>query len=289
MGSNREADILAVDRGTQASAHHQANDRLLMNQVCAQLERTGFSILRIDEDDLHSLSSDLIPDRIISMAQAPSNTAHLGTLESQGRVMVNSFTSILHTYRSFLTIAMAKRPQLPFARGAVLTSIAPDEVEDRVETLHARFSQHLGSDFWLKRGDVHAAHENDVLQPGSETAFALALRELYDRGVETAVVQQHIPGDVYKFYGVAEQKFFHLQSFETGQPAPDDGGVLESMAMHTANYLDLSIFGGDAVRTESGWIMIDINAWPSFSTVRDQATIPIVEEIVERFNRGGDS
>ncbi len=289
MTSEESGRVLAVDRGTQGSEHHRTNDRLLMDGVSARLEEIGFTVERVDEGELTNLSTDHVPSRIISMAQAPSNTSFLGTLESQGRVLVNSFTSILHTYRSFLTIAMAKRPQLPFARGAVLTSIAPDEVEDRVESLYARFSQHLGSDFWLKRGDIHAAHEQDVLQPGSEARFAGALRQMYDRGVETAVVQQHIDGEVCKFYGVADHRFFHLQNFETAEPANDDGGVLEAMAMHTADYLDLSIFGGDAVRTPSGWIMIDINAWPSFSTVRDQAIGPIVDTIVERFKRGEGS
>ena len=275
--------ILAVDRGTQGTENHKVNDRLLMDAVSAELRTRGFEISRVNEEEVTSLDPDGVPGRIISMAQHPSHTSHLATLEAQGRVMVNSFSSILHTYRSFLTIAMAKRPQLPFARGAVLTSIAPEEVEDRAQALFHRFEQHLGSDFWLKRGDVHAAHPSDVLQPHDSNGFARALQEMYDRGVETAVVQQHIDGVVHKFYGVASGGFFHLQDFESGETRQDDGGVLESMAMMTAEYLDLSIFGGDAVRTPSGWIMIDINAWPSFSTVRDEAVVPIVEEIVRRF------
>ena len=273
--------ILAVDRGTQGSEIHQTRDRLLMESVCMRLEREGFSIDRIDEDDLESLEH--APPRVISMAQAPRNTARLAELEADGVVVVNSFASVLQTYRSFLTIAMARRPQLPFAPGAVMTSLDPNELDPQIDILFERFSSGLDLPFWLKRGDVHAAHENDVQLVGSRDAFVAGIAELRGRGVETAVVQKHIEGDVFKFYAVAGGRFFHLASFESGDPVIGGDQVLENLAMHTGDYLDLTVFGGDAVRSSAGWILIDINAWPSFGTVREPGAQAIVDALLERF------
>lgn len=275
-------EVLAVDRSTQGTDVHQVNDRRLMDAVCGRLEQEGFSVERIDETALPTRRDDL-PRRIISMAQAPKNTAHLANLESDGHVVVNSFTGILQTYRSFLTIAMAKRPQLPFAPGAVMTSLDPAEIDDHLAGLYERFAGHLGLPFWMKRGDVHAAHDNDVVAARSADDFVAAVHEMRSRGVETAVVQKHIDGPVFKFYGVAGGRFFHLQEFETGRSVDAGDIVLESLAMNMADYLDLTIFGGDAVRTPDGWIVIDLNAWPSFGTVRDEATPAIVDAILERF------
>ncbi len=275
--------ILAVDRGTQGSDHHRVNDRLLMDEVTAALSSLGSEVERIGEDELPAFSFDMTIDMIVSMAQSPVNTPRLGEVEAAGTLVVNSFSSILHTYRSFLTMSMAKRPQIPYARGAVLTSIAPEDVEDHAGDLYQRFKHHLGSDFWLKRGDVHAAHQNDVVQPRSAEDFALALAEMHGRGVQTAVVQQHIEGLVCKYYGVEGGQFFHAQEFETSVTVDDDGGVLESLASFAAEYLDLTVYGGDAVKTDNGWVLIDVNAWPSFSTVRTEAVPAIVSALLDRW------
>lgn len=282
-----ENRILAVDRGTQGREIHQTRDRLLLDSVCSRLERLGYDIERIGENQLPEVDPASSPGRIISMAQAPENTARLAELEAAGAVVVNSFSSILQTYRSFLTIAMARRPQLPFAPGAVLTSLDPEEIDSQVDILFDRFSGTLGTPFWLKRGDVHAAHERDVQSVSTPEEFTTAISDMRDRGVATAVVQKHIEGDVYKFYAVAGGRFFHLASFETGQPVIGGDRVLENLAMHTGDYLDLTVFGGDAVRTGSGWILIDVNAWPSFGTVREPGAQAIVEALLERFGSDG--
>src|SRR5690606_11871535 len=148
--------------------------------------------------------------------------------------VINSFNGVLQTYRSFLTIAMARRPQLPFAPGAVMTSIDPEEIDPHFTDLFERFSGNLGLPFWLKRGDLHAAHPNDVLLVTERTRFESGIAEMRERGVETAVVQKHIPGVVYKFYAVSDGRFFHLQEFETGAPVSAGDPVLVNLAMHTA-------------------------------------------------------
>jgi hypothetical protein len=47
--------------------------------------------------------------------------------------------------------------------------------------------------------------------------------------------------------------------------------------------MDLEVYGGDAIITpESKIYVIDINSWPSFARVRDEAKVHIAEHIYSK-------
>lgn len=283
--SSSHPDILLVDRATQARDDHATNDRLLLDEIGRQVSAADYSITRIGEGELEAYLADNEPQRIVSMAQDPQNTALLAPLEAAGARIVNSFTAVLQTYRSFLAVAMAKRPDLPFVPSSVFTSIRTDDLggdEGRVfENLVNRF----GPELWIKRGDVHAAHAEDVQRVDTVDRFLAALASFRRRSVETVVVQPHVPGHVVKFYAVADDRFFHLQDFETGATLETPMLELRSAAFESARFLGLTIFGGDAVISSRGFTIIDINAFPSFGTVRMKAVPSIVDAILESFAR----
>ncbi len=56
---------------------------------------------------------------------------------------------------------------------------------------------------WVKRGDVHATEAGDVCFNGDAAALDASLARFAARGIARAVVQDHVPGDLIKFYGVA--------------------------------------------------------------------------------------
>jgi hypothetical protein len=127
---------------------------------------------------------------------------------------------------------------------------------------------------WLKRGGVHAERPEDVLPlPLADLAHGLA--DFAGRGITLAAVQEHVPGPVVKFYGVADGSLFHAYESETKQPVTGglaDLAALRALAFRAAAALRLDIFGGDVVMASPRRpVLIDLNDWPSFAPIRAQA------------------
>jgi hypothetical protein len=110
------------------------------------------------------------------------------------------------------------------------------------------------------------------------------LESLRSRWVEQAVLQEHIHGDLIKFYGVIPQQwfrhFYHKPEEATGYPfSPDE---IRETAELAARKLGLQVYGGDIVVTEKAHYLIDINSWPSFAICREEAAEQIAGCLVRR-------
>ena len=146
---------------------------------------------------------------------------------------------------------------------------------------------------WVKRYDFHATQANDVIFAGSAAEWRAALSSFADRGIPFVVVQDHVPGDLIKFYGVHQVGavtpswfawFYHRDQTLAGHAF--DEAVLRKSATAAASALGVEIFGGDAIVGPDGRPMIiDLNAWPSFARYRDAASEAIAEHLAGRFNR----
>src|SRR5207245_433813 len=68
---------------------------------------------------------------------------------------------------------------------------------------------------WVKRGDVHAERPEDVIATSLEHVDD-ALHAFRQRGIPWVALQQHIPGPVVKFYGVADGRFFNWYGADAG-------------------------------------------------------------------------
>jgi hypothetical protein len=132
-------------------------------------------------------------------------------------------------------------------------------------------------EFWVKRGDVHAQQSGDVVRTTREL-LPDALRMFGDRGVRQVAVQAHVVGPVLKFYGVGDGSFFHAFR-EDGRPVDGDTvdiTALRRLAFAAARVVGLRVFGGDAVvASRTAPVLVDLNDWPSFAPVREQAAAAI--------------
>ncbi len=112
---------------------------------------------------------------------------------------------------------------------------------------------------------------------------ARALEGMAARGIGTAVLQEHVAGDLIKFYGIQSaeagahakaewfQWFYHRDQRLAGHSF--DAASLEQAATQVASALGLEVYGGDAIAAPSGrLVVIDVNAWPSFSLYRETAS-----------------
>ena len=130
--------------------------------------------------------------------------------------------------------------------------------------------------------------------PHREKGWQEALHGFAKRGIPFVVAQEHVPGDLVKFYGVRNamapmdsnwfEWFYHRDkgmlgySFEVAR--------LRRAAFGAAAALGLEIFGGDAIIQANGEpVIVDINAWPSYARYRDRAAQVIADHLTERFQR----
>lgn len=263
--------LLAVARGTQHAAAHVTNDALMFALVCTGLRDAGYDVTLLPEDQLEDfVRGNELPHRIVSMAQQPANVALLKRLEERGSTVVNSTSAVMNCFRTNLVERLRGTP-IPFAYSRISSA-------DRLD--FEEMSATLGSPFWVKRGDIHAAHPNDVVLVRDEDRCRDVAEDFRARGISQLVVQSHLEGPVIKFYAVKGRRFFHVQDFESGQPLDTFPDGLQDTAEAVADVLGLAIFGGDAVLTAEGFALIDINAWPSFGSVREYAAPQMVGEIL---------
>jgi hypothetical protein len=146
-------------------------------------------------------------------------------------------------------------------------------------------------DCWIKRFDFHAIHREDVTYVSNLEEAKVILKEYAIRGIATAVINEHLIGDLVKFYGVAGTGFFYwfypnLQHSKFGyekvngiaHEIPFDKERLQRLCNEAAEVLNLKIFGGDCIIDEDGTMrLLDFNDWPRFAPCRNQAALHIAD------------
>lgn len=275
--------LVAISRSPAYSPlQHGANDRAILDAVVGELESFGWRATRLTEQD--AVSAPLPPATLyLNMCQGRAASEALRQQEALGRRFFNRPSSVLGCHRHRLIPAL-ERAGIPTPGTVFLPTDEPITINSR-EALQ-RFAP---GPLWLKRGGVHAERPEDVvsLEPHQ---LERGLEKLADRGIMLAAAQEHVPGPVVKFYGVARGAFFHAYDSETGEPVTDrlvDGDALRALAFRAAAVLRLDIFGGDVVVTHRRRpVLIDLNDWPSFAPVRADAARAIAGHVHAARPRG---
>ncbi|OFY16497.1 MAG: hypothetical protein A2X11_12340 [Bacteroidetes bacterium GWE2_42_24] len=259
----------AIARGQRYSPNHIGNDAQILKLTIRHIEEAGHSVQVYDED---SITPELVSENyIFNMIRGRYALTVLQRLEGQGALVINPTSGVKNCYRSRLAKLLPKAG-IPVPAGiCVSTSTMKFDLPIKANPFTA----------WVKRGDVHAIHREDITQVYSENELYGILREYHRRGIEEAVVQEHVAGPVVKFYAVRGSGFFHWYFHEGTGKAEFNTKQLEDIAEKCANTLNVDIYGGDAVIGSDGAIsIIDLNDWPSFAPVRDVASKHIAELII---------
>jgi glutathione synthase/RimK-type ligase-like ATP-grasp enzyme len=264
--------FMGVRRKTEFSPNHIENDLLIISRTADHLQSLGVNVVLVDEAKL--TIGAVKEDVIFSMAQGPLGTRILNDISRRrSPLIINSPESVMACYR----YNMVKRlpcEGIPFPRSIVLDTGSADAAE--VEEMTTR-------KIWVKRGDVHAVHKEDVAVAYNLNEAMTILREFDNRGIKTAVLQENVHGDTVKFYAVRESKFFHWYYLNGSNQSSFDREELKRLATRSAEILGLWIYGGDAIIEANGAItIIDINDWPSFAPVREEASAVIANLIYEK-------
>jgi len=263
--------FIAIARGSRYSPNHVGNDSKIMALTIDHIRAKGHTVTIYDEDQLRP---DLIKTPyIFSMIRGSRSLKILQEAEKQGALVINSTRGVYNCYRENLARLLP---------GAGVNIPATMVFDTQKEVKHIPFAG-IPFKVWIKRGDVHAIHREDVTLVYSLEELNEVIREYNRRGIGAAVVQEHITGPVVKFYAVKNTPFFHFYFHDRTTALPFDTSLLKSMAQRSAEILDVDIYGGDAVIGAEGDIrIIDLNDWPSYAPVRDEASKWIAKVILEK-------
>lgn len=238
-------------------------DRAILEAAMAEIERTlsfSTSIAMVEESEVPFLK-DKDFDLVLTMAQSQDilnyQEQHLSDL-----TIWNSPQAIRNCYRKAMSQALinANVNYVPFQLVATNGS--------------SNFSFEPNTSYWLKRSDFHAIADEDVTLAENAQEALDKLNQFRKRGIAEVIVQKHIAGPIYKFYGVAD-KFFKPIKLRAPANWQETANVaaLEKMATTSAKELGLQVYGGDAILDEKGnFHLIDVNDWPSFRLCREEAS-----------------
>lgn len=289
-------NIIGISRGTRFSPNHVGNDAAIYNKVIEELLRMGHSVRSYAEDEFANASldelagaslegtfeslSDGLPDVVVTMARDKQTLARLLEWEARGVRIINSPRGILNCVRRPMTELLLAH-KVPHPRSWIVATDEPFPLE-------------VTFPCWLKRGDSHAMVKQDVCYASTRDEAIRVVADMRERGIPSVVINEHLVGDLVKFYGVQGNDFFHwfYPSSEShskfgleaingqAQGLPFDPAQLKQYADEAARVLDVPVYGGDAVVMADGSIrIIDFNDWPSFAPCREEAARAIAGRV----------
>jgi len=251
-------DFLGVARERVYSPGKVDDDRAIIDAVAARL--AGAHRVRVvsGEAPLPEIGP---PTIVFAMCQGPAALRVLRRWEASGVRVINTPAAIANTHRERM-LAAFERHGVAHPTSVLLRTDGGDELPPWVD-----------AGAWLKRGDVHATEPDDVVRIDGRAAARGALAAMHGRGIATALVQQHVAGDVIKFYAVRGSFFTCVAPRGAEPPAHDQQRAMNALAAAAAAALELEVYGGDCVRDrhQNLWL-IDLNDWPSYAPCRSGAS-----------------
>lgn len=277
---DKRTRIIGVSRGNEFSPNNVSNDAAIFRTVVEELRKKGCRVSVHTEKAF--VKQQIEADFIFDMARDEATIERLKELEDQGALVINSAYGILNCRRKAMTELLMQNG-IPHPQSYVVPT-------------NQEFSLNLFP-CWLKRGNSHAIVKEDVVYVECKEEADHALADFCRRGIPEAIVNEHLVGDLVKFYGVLDTDFFYTfypseQSHSKfGLEAingecrgfPFDVKRLQAYANRAAEVLNVPIYGGDCVVSSTGEIrIIDFNDWPSFARCHKEAGVWIADYIYRR-------
>lgn len=267
--------ITGIYREQAHSPGRVDDDAAIMRAVGDTLAERGFPVELIDAEALGEAHFA----NLFVMCERGAVLDRLAEMEKAGAIVVNSPVAIRNTYRHRM-VELFARAHVPTPKSWVVATDAK--------------AQRPADCAWVKRYDFHATQRDDVMYAASDTGWAEALRRFAGRGIPFVVAQEHVAGDLIKFYGVRDDSrpvadnwfawFYHRDKGMLGHAF--DAARLRDAAFAAADALGVEVFGGDAIiRADGTAAIIDLNAWPSYALYREPAAQAIAAQLARRFER----
>lgn len=275
--------IAGVMRAGAYSPNHIGNDATIFNLTADELRKRGCQVNCYTEEQFNA--GAVTEDIIVNMCREPRSIRLLQKYEDRGVLVINSGYGIENCIRE-RTTRILLGSGIPHPASVIVNT---DEVVTEL-------LERAGIDrAWIKRGDSHSMHREDVSFVRHRQEAQEVLQEYFLRGIKKAVINIHLEGDLVKFYGVAGTSFFHWffptrqHHSKFGDEAINgdvhgynfDSEALKALSQKCADLLDVTIYGGDCIVAPDGSMqVIDFNDWPSFAPCRQEAAPYIAKAIM---------
>ncbi len=275
--------IAGIMRAGAFSPNHIGNDAAIFNIVAEQLRKRGCEMKIYSEEQFASTHAG--ENIILNMCRERRSIELLQKLEDDGALVINSGYGIENCTRERMTRILLGS-NIPYPESLIVDT--DEAIRDRLAAAHME-------QCWIKRGEAHSMHKEDVSYCRRPEEAQEVLQEYFLRGIKRAVINRHLEGDLVKFYGLADGSyFFWFYPFSSGhmkygleaingKPAeiPLDAEQLEATCNKAAEVLDVKIYGGDCIIAPDGsFSIIDFNDWPSFAPCRNEAAPYIARHIM---------
>lgn len=266
--------IAGVMRAGAYSPNHIGNDAAIFNAAVEQLRKRGCVVNVYSEDQFNASPTE--EEIILNMCREQASIQKLQHLEDEGRLVINSGYGIENCTRERMTRILLGNG-IPYPDSLIVNT--NENVADELRKAGI-------SACWIKRGDFHAMHKEDVSYCRHPEEAQETLHEYFYRHIKRAVINRHLVGDLIKFYGISGQPFFYwFYPFDEGhskygyevvngksQGLPFDLEELKDICQRASDILDVKIYGGDCIVDPDGTMrIIDFNDWPSFAPCRQDA------------------
>lgn len=273
--------ILGISRSTQFSPHSEDRDAAIFAAVASRLNRGQNDVSVISEDLF--IAVDLTEfDFVFSMARGCNVLESLALAEKeQSLKVINSPSKLLCMSRANIAKILQDNA-LP---------VPQIKVGAPAELMHIDFAYPC----WIKRADACAQGKNDVVFVENAEQMQTNMDTLSAQGVKQLVVEQHLTGDLVKFYGVEGTDFFSVAyptenggfskfGLEKVNGTPNHFAyskeAMKEVADKVATLTGITVYGGDAiVQADGSFNIIDFNDWPSFASCRKDAAKAIAKRI----------
>lgn len=262
--------ITGVSRGSEFSPNHIGNDAAIFNKVVEELEKLGCEVRTYTEKEF--VTADVEAAVVFDMARDRATIAKLKEMENKGVLVINSAFGIDNCVRRPMTEKL-------------IDNGVPHPKSYIVSTEEASFEENCYP-CWIKRGDSHAMVKEDVCYVTDKARADDVLADFKARNIPNAVINEHLEGDLIKFYGVQNSDFFYwfypspcshskfgleiINGMAKGIHFSEE--VLKHYCEQASVALNVPVYGGDCVVAADGKIrIIDFNDWPSFARCREEA------------------
>ena len=195
----RSLIFAGIQRYSLFSPNHVGNDAAIFSAVAQYLKENGHQVNMYTEQEF--LTNSLKGEKyIFTMMRSKASVRKLQKLEEKEDCFaVNSGHGIENCTRERMTTLLLEN-QISHPRSLIW---------DTNDGVPEALIKPVFEPCWLKRADFHAIHREDVTFVRTSAELQEVIAEYALRGIERVVINEHLKGDLVKFYGVAGTDFFY--------------------------------------------------------------------------------
>ncbi|WP_290094006.1 hypothetical protein, partial [uncultured Muribaculum sp.] len=191
-----EITIAGIMRAGAYSPNHIGNDAAIFNAAADHLRKRGCIVNIYSEEQF--IADEVTEPVIVNMCREMKSIHKLQELEQKGALVINSGFGIENCTRERMTRILVGS-NIPYPESLIVNTD---------EGVTAALKKAGFTQCWIKRGDFHAMHKEDVSYVRHPEEAQEVLQEYFLRGIKRAVINRHLVGDLIKFYGVQGTPFF---------------------------------------------------------------------------------